>query len=144
MEWEDVENLLTKEFINITYKYDIERGMAFPTYVKTFLTYAIQNHFRQFTQRNHQVLNYCASLQEETYSSNDALMSSEQIAIDELQELIRDSKLTDTEMFVIENYYLGSKTMKEIGEDLDKDPKSLYYIKDSAYKKMHKSLKSNI
>lgn len=118
--------------------------MTFPSYIKTFLTYAVKNHFREFMQRKHQILNYCSSINDDECSSPLNVATIEDEAIDSVKEIIKNSRLTDRERYVIEKYFLESISMKEIAQNLKTDSKSLYYIKNIAFKKMHKSLNSTI
>lgn len=136
LETEDIINVLKNEFVELVKKYDVKRGMSLPNYLQKYLSFGVMNYLRKFIQQNHQVMNYCTTYLEEIKGNNDSFES--ESIYDEIDEIIKFSNLTENEEFVVREHILNGETIIDLSILLKKSIQSIYLLKTTAIKKMHK------
>lgn len=135
LEGDDILNQIKYNFMNLVNKYDIEKGMAFPNYIKIYLQYNVISYIRKFTSQNNRVLNYVGELIEDVNVSADIYNEDEE----ELNEIINKANLNEEESLIVNEYILGNKPMQEIIFELKVNQRAFHYIKRKALNKIAKS-----
>jgi DNA-directed RNA polymerase specialized sigma subunit len=68
---EDLVNILSYAFYELTKEYDPEKGMHYATYMKVNLNYKAHNYVRSLISKSHQVMNNSVTFNDEAYEQTE-------------------------------------------------------------------------
>lgn len=133
---EDLENVLSFGFLDLTRNFDVTRGKSFPAYIKQQLLYKGLNYLRLYITNGHKTLNF---------SVDDTMLDRGEAEVNQndLIDFLLDPSLDNVEYKVIESTIDG-KHLKEIAEEMHKSKQTVYLIKKRAIEKIKKNIFSNI
>lgn len=136
IEREDIENILSENFLGLVQKYSNERGMSFSSYIKQFLIYKGINYLREYTKEKHFSMNYNTEFNEQIHIENKFI--SEKQTLDELNHFIKNTNLSKVEISVL-NMIIEGKKSNEIANELGKTRQAVNHAKNRAINKIRKN-----
>ncbi len=140
---DDIENILSFNFYDLTKKYSRERGMSFPSYIKKYLAFRGINYLKFYITNNHKSLNYSSNL-EDNFMRGEVNQNKEEESEKLLQyfeDSIDDFGFSEKEKYVF-NQILKGKKLTEIGKEMNTSKQYVFTIKKRCIKKIEKQMEN--
>ncbi len=103
LDFEDIKNIVTYQLFKLTKEFDIDKGMEFATFVKSYLSLRSINVMKGFITQKHMVMNQRTEVNEETATTED---NNQDFMVNTIN--IMPGDLTKTEAIVLKHILEGN------------------------------------